>query len=99
MRRDTLAHDLQKRVGFRRSVTLLRFVWLWALFVEVEKRDPENIDEFAEAFGVDRATAYRWQSFLREAYPEAETPAWVLGRLRKPAKQVTMREFGQARWA
>ena len=96
-RRRTLSHDLNDRLGFRRSVIVLRYVWLWALFREVEKRDPHNIDEFADAFEVDRSAVYRWQQSLREAYEDADSPAWVLDRIEQRRRAGTLRQFGTAR--
>ena len=51
------------------------FVAQWALFCRDEGRAPRNMEEYADWWGVSRATAYREQQAWREAMPEYATPS------------------------
>jgi hypothetical protein len=78
VRRNTVNALLVKRLGYRRALNVEVFVMLWTMFVTVEGRTPENLDELADSIGRDRATVYRWQSFFREAFPQWATPQELL---------------------
>jgi hypothetical protein len=61
---------------------LSAFYWIaaWGLFVDLNEREPRNVDEVASSCGLKPRTAYNWQKAFRELFPEYSTPAtlWEL---------------------
>jgi hypothetical protein len=61
-----------------RTTSVLTFIQLWSLYRATEKRDPENMEELADALGRHRASLYRWRQDYREVFPEFDTPGELL---------------------
>jgi len=75
-RNKTLAEILSAR-GFstRRTLTVLKFVAVWGLYLEHEGKEPATVDDICALTGYNRSTVFGWQSSFREAFPEYQSPA------------------------
>lgn len=65
-RQPTWAEVIIHRVGYRKSPRVIQLVMAWAIVEEELGRRP-SVDEYAEWWGENRATAFRDVALFREA--------------------------------
>jgi len=69
----TLGAYLLKKFGVGDSVRLRTWLVLWAMFLELEGREP-TVDDFETEFGMSKSTYYRRLAQWQEAFPGHRTP-------------------------
>ena len=67
--------------GLQRSLTVMTFIELWAMYRVAEHGDPVNIEELASALGRSPASLYSWQADFRKVFDEFGTPGELLDEL------------------
>lgn len=99
--KQTVNSHLVKELGPRRALMVETFVMLWALYRATnDGRDPERIEDLADAIGRDRATLFRWQSDFREAFPKWKTPGDLLDYANVArTKPLVVRQVARIAWS
>jgi hypothetical protein len=70
----TLAEQLVREIGFRKTVRVMAFVSAWGICTEALGRPPASIEEYAGWWTEGFSTACRERAMFREAFPGESTP-------------------------
>jgi hypothetical protein len=73
-RAPTFADIGYRNAGIRATARGLKFALGWGLATAELGREPESVEEYAEAMEESRATAFRDQQAFRKAFPKETTP-------------------------
>lgn len=93
----TVNRYLVETLGFRHALMVETFIFCWLLFEVAEDREPDNIEELAEAMSRNPATLYRWQQDFRRAFPDVATPHQLVPGFREQlGGRITPKRVGAA---
>lgn len=73
--RTLIAFLSDRGLSHTESLHVLKFVAIWGLTTEKLGREPRVIEDICEVVPYRRATAFKWQTAFRDAFPEYQTPA------------------------
>lgn len=73
-RSGSLAEQIARRVGLRKTFKVLLFITAWGVVYEDLGRAPVSIEEYSDWWKASRAKSFREQQLFREALPNEDTP-------------------------
>ncbi|MBJ7473333.1 MAG: hypothetical protein JHD16_18645 [Solirubrobacteraceae bacterium] len=66
------------RVGKRRARDVLQFMVQWQIAMDALGAEDLTVAQYAEWWGESPTTAFRYQSWFREAFPGQQNPTYAL---------------------